>query len=244
MDEFVQIWRLLTVLAASAIGLRLLEVAARSRGLPELIFGVSILLPCVGIVLREVTIAQGPSLDPERLFWLRVVTGGVFVIGPLGLYLGTWRIFRPRRLWAALLCVAASAALLAAPVLRLVAGPEGPANPPLAVVAVFAGGYAWTAVEAFLYSRQMRRRSKLGLDDPVTTTQFLLWGIASACGALAVLCTLVTLVFFGQFSSQIPVANTLSPALGAIWIVCLYLAFFPPLPFQEFLERRATAEVA
>ena len=244
MGEFVQIWRLFTLLSASAIGLRLLQVAARSRGLPELIFGVSIFLPCLGIVLQEAVLAQGSALEPERLVWLRVVTAAVFVLGPLGLYLGTWRIFRPGRLWAAVLCVAASAVLLAAPVLRFVAGPQGPVHPALAVVAVFAGGYAWTAVEALLYFRQMRRRSKLGLDDPVTTTQFLLWGISSACGAIAVLCTLTTLVLFGQFASQVPVANAVSPALGAIWIVCLYLAFFPPLPFQEFLERRATAEAA
>ncbi len=244
MEEFVQIWRLLTALVAIVLGVHLLQVAARTRALPELIFGVSILLPALGVILREVILVQDLSAESESPLMMRVATVAIFVAGPIGLYLGTWRVFRPGRLWAGALCATGCAVLLAAPVLRLTSHSAGPGQPPLAVVVAFAGSYLWMACEAFLYYRQMRRRLKLGTGDPVTATQFLLWGVSSACGATNVLCTLATLILFGQRMSEVPRLNALDPVLGGAWVLCLYLAFFPPLSLQDLLHRRSISEAA
>jgi hypothetical protein len=87
-----------------------------------------------------------------------------------------------------------------------------------------------------------RRRSRIGLGDPITTNRLLLWTCNSMVGIVAIsISSLLHLQNRGPFA-DVRAAAALGIA-GLAGAILLYLAFMPPRWYLRYLELRSS-EVA
>jgi hypothetical protein len=179
---------LASLIASSALAIRLLRLARRTGEVPELLMGGAFLAAgVIGYVLLLIGTggAQAMPAETARLFFLAgyaAISGGVILT-----YLFVWRVFRPAsrvaRVFVGIVCptVAVTGLPFALPTL------DAPGAPIEGVeFAVFWLGHtvrvacgAWGALEAGHYYLVMRRRMRLDLADPVVTNRIALWGLAS-----------------------------------------------------------------
>ncbi len=248
--------RMLGVLALSClgavgavVGARLVLLARRTREVPELSIGL-------GLVL--ITVVGAPLSSVGRLPALvRTPVGdAVFVLGLLCslagiqlLYVFTWRVFRAGSQWARGAVVLAGIALAVEAAGILIASQRGetmeqilPHTRPwgLAIVAMVALAFAWTAVESLRYHARLRRRLALGLSDPVVVNRVLLWGVSGV--ATSLLCTgLAGSMLFGQTPLRDPLPLAIIALSGIVTSLAWYLAFLPPAAWLRLVRRRAAS---
>ncbi len=222
------------------VGVRLLLLARRTRGLPELAVGLACVCSgSLGMGLQ--TLGDTPPLEPP-LAHLSFAIGRVLVhVGILCQVLFTWRVFRAERAWAAASfwgIVAAVAAISLGGAWSGSLGDRDYSGPWfLLQVAVHVLGLAWGALESLLYWTRMRRRLGLGLADPVVTNRFLVWGMAIGAGALAVAAEGVLHVL-PDVGPQGTIAS-ICASFGATSMLGYWLTFFPPRAYCRWLAGRA-----
>jgi hypothetical protein len=229
------------VLANAVVGARLLARARRSRQIPELALGSSfVLMGALGYPLA-VAARRGLAGSDAAAGWLLAGALGAQDLGCLGIFVVTWRVFRPESRTAAC-AVAAAAALFAASLLGHAVTPgfsgarDGGAWYYLGL-ATRAAGFGWAALESLRYHALLRRRLALGLADPVVTDRFRLWGIATSAIVAG-----FAIFGFGRLSGG-NVAES-APVLAATSLTCLvsgsaiWLAFFPPAAYARRVAAR------
>ena len=235
-------------MVSTATGLRVLLLARRTRGRPELLMGAGMVL--IAGVGYPATLAAGFG-GPVGEMSVPVYAAGSFLtqLGIALIYAFTQQVFRAGVGWARgvvaagcvvmLLSLAGTSQSLAA---------ADPAEITYVVAQKWLGigmvGYSacflWTAIEGILHYRMARRRLALGLADPVVTNRFLLWGlfglmatginVASAAGnALAI------------DPSRSPIVLVPMGFFGGIASVLMTLAFFPPERYLARLRGAAKA---
>jgi hypothetical protein len=219
------------MVADAAIGVRLLWLAGRTRRLPELCMGLTLLgLGAVGLPLS--ILARSDALaDPDvRAALLRFALGAQDV-AVLALYVATWKVFRPEARWAAGLACAAGAGFAGS----LVGHSANAGSAYWVGFALRAGGFVWSGLESTLYVAKLRRRLALGLADPVILDRFRLWAIC--CGATVVgFAVFMTALLLGRNPAETPWLLAATSAIGLIAAVALWLAFAPP---RAYLARVA-----
>jgi hypothetical protein len=226
-----------TLATGLSVGVRLLLLYRRTRGVPELMFGLAALGTCLAGLVRGWLVSLGADASPFVTELVQVGFALLFAAAPLGMVLGTWRVFRPDERWARALAFALGAVLALSVVALWV--PE-PFQRTRSVVLLLAatGVSVWNASEALLHHGRLRRRMRLGLADSVTTHQFLCWGIAMVANTVTRLLALAT-VAFTRVEPLRSTAYVLPTALlGFATLAFLYLAFFPPLVLQDWLVAR------
>jgi hypothetical protein len=233
-----------------AVGMRLLALARRSRQFPELALAIMTLMPALGypamlvvILLERLSL---PGVTP-----IYFVTVSVMMVAVSMNYFFTWRVFRPDRAWAVVLC-GLGVWLLLAPVGGVAAHVEasgidaGIRNAwafTIPIVSASLFSFAWTAAESFHYFLGASRRMRLGLCDPAVCNRFLLWALASmswlSAGSLAafLLGLGVNPLSNGLFTASVGVA-------GLVNSLCMTLCFMPPERYIGWLQRRAVAPTA
>jgi len=233
----------------TVVAARLLGVARRTRGLPELAMGLGLLL---------VTVLGGPLAAVARLPALvgsvpgdLLFDGGMLVIllGVGCIYVFTWRVFRTGASWAKALMGAVAAALAMVWLGLVRANGQGetleeilPHTRPwgIALVALNGSAFLWTAVESLGYYRMLRRRLALGMSDALVVNRFFLWAVASfAATALSAVIAGTMLAGGAPVNDPLPLLciGSASIAVSVAW----YLAFFPPERFVRFVRRRGPA---
>jgi hypothetical protein len=234
-----------------AVGVRVVRLARRTGGFPERMLGISclagpgFLAPCM-VVVHAVA-------EPEALVRTAAFLGQVaYALFCTVMVLFTWQCFRPDDAWARWLArlsivvvvFAASAgaarALGLAPTLAL-RDMNHWAFRLIGIVSLV--GHAWTGLEAFGYYGLMRKRSKLGLADPVVTNRFLLWGVIAVCAILASGVPLVVSLLGGDSFHNVP-TRLVGAAATITGTACLQLAFLPPRFYVRWLAERAAAGAA
>ncbi len=237
---------LLVFLLLIAPAIRLIGVALRTRRTPELWGALFFLGTGIGIPLRLIGHAQALA-DPAAAAQLAMTTF-------------TWRVFRPAAAWARLLAALMILGILGSTTLLFLTGAtSNEQSLAMAVTnATRVAPMAWAFVESLRYFRAMRRRSALGLADPVVTNRFLLW--SCWVGGLALLPTLtLSLRQLGRLAAALGMSDAAaiaqSPLLGAtlraiflasglLAAVALSLSFSPPKRYLRLVQRRAArAEV-
>jgi hypothetical protein len=98
---------------------------------------------------------------------------------------------------------------------------------------------AWLTVEAFLHFGRLRRRSALGLADPVLMNRMLLYGVGSLLSVLTMLSTLVPALAWGIDPMENPVLRGIGATLGMPIGVIYYLALLPPARYCRWLQGTA-----
>ncbi len=234
-------------IASGVVGVRLLQRARRSRGLPELLAGTSyVAAPALGYPLAVVA-----SQLPNRAIAVPMHTIGelLLVFGCCCFLIFTMRVFRPGARWAM------SAAWLGSTVLvgsgigiahafiaySDAAEMNAHARLPLSgMVGVLALSYVWTALEGLRYYRMMRKRLALGLADAVVTNRFLLWTL-SGLTSVAWISYSALILAAGENLARNPINVSVTCAGGIANTVFLLLIFMPPAAYTRWVERSARA---
>lgn len=248
MEAFAAVSIGLLVVISLAVALRLLRLRRQTGGTPELLLGVMLLLT-VGVGYPALIAAGRTEGETARaLFGLsNVCTNGGFAL----LFVFTWRVFRARERWAALLAGAGVAVLMLNLVLRvhdaivqseLRLGGEAVGQSILQGAPVCAA-YLWTAWESLSYYAQMRRRLRLGLADPVVVNRFLLWGGMALAVFIGVVLNGVALARHVDILSS-PLVLFASSCTGLTQAILLFLAFLPPRAYLEWVRSRGPLAAA
>lgn len=229
------------------VGGRLLALARRTRGFPELAIGLGLLLlAVVGGPLAA--IGRLPALVGTATGDLLFATGLAVVQAGIGLFFAfNWRVFRPHSRLAAA-AVAAAGLALALEWLGLVRASAGgrtmeeilPHTRPfgIAIVLTLAAAFAWTAFESFAWWSRLRKRTEIGLADPVVADRMRLWGAAGV--AVATLCAVLALSMamgLAPMRHAVPLGCIALAAIVAS--VCWTLAFLAPASYREGVRARA-----
>lgn len=169
------------LLVSLVVGLRLLLLWRKTRGLPELMIGTGFLVGGAFGFIPEHLVVTGAiqgSWDGPILAIAELAIRSTAVLCAVF----TWQVFRPESSWARNLALGIGAALALAHLAH--PGPWATAETPLAWYAsivtaiVRSGAFAWAAAEALREGVMARRRARLGLVSPETASRFLLWGFA------------------------------------------------------------------
>ena len=97
----------------------------------------------------------------------------------------------------------------------------------------------WAMFEAFRYAAMLRRRMALGLAQPMMTHRFWLWGVGAAAQfSVIVIDTMMWLGTGGGLDGS-SAGIEVTAALGLVGAVAVALAFFPPISYVGFIEKRA-----
>jgi hypothetical protein len=234
---------LLMIFADAVVGIRLLQLARRTRQLPEASLGLSfLLLGAIGYPLS--TAARLGALPTEGAN--AALLGGAFLVqnlGCLGIYVATARIFRSDSRRALAVTALAGAAFAASWVGQ---GLADGFDPSVRGGAYYLGlvtratAFAWAAYESLSCWALGRRRLRLGLADPIVIDRFLLFGVATSA-------VFVAFAAFG--AGQLTTANVaesvwvlVSTSLaGVVAAVTTWLAFVPPDSYRRLVLERAAA---
>lgn len=230
-------------LSAVAVSVRMLILARKSGELPELLIGGG-LASLIFLALPLAGLGRLPSLIATPL------GDGLFAAGLGFLSLGiglisafTWRVFRPRSLFALLLVGLLSWASGVA-WLGLLQANHGASmeeifasTRPWAMlfVALLLAAFAWTAIEAGLHRSRLIRRLELGLADPILINRMSLW-LGSALGLVVLLGAILAAMSQGIAPLRsLPAVTAICLAASAVG-VCWGLAFFPPSTYLDWVD--------
>ncbi|MBW2242311.1 MAG: hypothetical protein JRH01_10015 [Deltaproteobacteria bacterium] len=218
------------VLASLAVGIRLLLLAARTRGLPETTLGFGLAL-MGGLAYPLTNVArQAQALSDETRTGLMVAAHVLMVIGVGCIAIFTWQVFRPGSRFARGGVVGILVALVACFIWQGISPgyrAGALAKEGLAIVGInglAAVAMGWTAVESLRYAALLRRRIPLGLAEPRIARQVTLWGMASGAA------TLIALVALALHAVGLDPATSTAGALvigpfGLVAAICLSKAF-------------------
>jgi hypothetical protein len=228
------------------VGVKLLWLGRRTHGFPERVVGFS-LLALSGVAWPLMLAARAEALPAPLLRAALAGASLAMALGWSGVFLFTWRVFRPGPGWARTLAGVGISVQLAAGLagaIRALASPDAamlraPAPSGLVLLLGAQGVYAWTAVESFRYRALLRRRIPLGLADPVVADRFGLWGWTGVLGGGSIAPATWAMLRGGDPNS---LASHL--VVGLCGLACsgvLYLAFLPPAAYTRFVRENAPA---
>lgn len=229
--------------AALAVGVRLLALCRRTRQLPELLVGIGVLgigpIGFGGMVAGMAVYETNPTLAA----WLLGVGNCAVLLGVLAQYVFNWRVYHAASSVALGFIVLAGTYVVGIIALRIFEIGFGPDDPTGAVRLSqnFAqvGALLWGSVEALLYWVKMRRRSRLGLADPIVTNRFLLWGIGAGAAGLGTAIGTVAAIVTGVTTLQADWVMASSSFHGFVAAVAMFLAFVPPKAYLRAVQRRS-----
>jgi hypothetical protein len=234
------------VLVSLVVGLRMLLLAARTRGLPELVLGLCLfLMGGLGYPLTAVA-RQAARLDLDVRTAFMIVAHLCIIAGAAALGVFNWRVFRPESDVARGACAALAAALVGCFVWQGITpgfaagavGKEGAAI--VAINLLTAVAMLWSGVEAAIFLARLLRRQRLGLGDPLVTDRMRLWCFSmTAASAIAVGSTV--LHFLGLDPAASIAGALLIGPLGLASSVATWLAFLPPARYRAYLTARDRA---
>jgi hypothetical protein len=179
------------LLAALIVGARMLKIALRTRGWPEIALGAFLVGQGVGAVLEAVAVAMPAGAGFAHA--LAALGKLIVVSATIALYIATWRMFRAKFGWARALAIGGSVFLVVVWVVGLF--DRGPIPVPtiadtspgtLVLLAVQLGAFGWWTVESALYVARLNRQRALGLVSPLVVRRCALWVACGICGAVGV----------------------------------------------------------
>jgi hypothetical protein len=237
----------LYLFAAVVVSIRLLVLAHRTRGLPELLLGLTFLLSgAIGSCLEVAGMVSAQlQAEPGQVGMLLMIGKCFAAAGVACFVLFIWWVFHRDQRWALVPATAVIAMALVALAGMAAAGTlsSGVSQAPwfwIEFVSRFAT-QCWLGLEAGRYYLRMKRRMKLNLADPVVTNRFLLWTIAAFFGAV-LMATVLAPAVFGRTHLLSHAALVVFGVSGAAAAACYWLAFFPPEAYRQLLRARAAAE--
>jgi hypothetical protein len=231
----------------AGVGVRLLRLARRTCGFPERVVGFSLFV--LSAVAWPLMLAASASLPEPAPRAARAGASLAMAFGWSGVFLFTWRVFRPGPGWGRTLAgVGISVELAAglAGVIRALALDDASAlsRPAPSGLVLLLGAevvYVWTALESFRYRALLRRRIPLGLADPLVADRFGLWGWTGVLGGGSI--APATWAMLSGGDPNTPWSHLVVGVCGLACSGVLYLAFLPPAGYARFVRENAPAPI-
>ena len=228
-----------------AIGLRLVWLSRRNRGLPELLIGLGILgIGPAGFALTVIAMLVGAG-RPGPVFAALATAQIAISAGAVSAYVFTWQVFRRDAAWARAAVIAAAAVFAAAFVGRLLTGsyalPLRLDSWSLVSSTNVIACLLWGSFESLRYHGIMRRRVRIGLADPVLANRFLLWGLGIGAAGLGSLIGNVAMLATGSGLGDLDGVTLSNSLFGLTSAVLMWIAFLPPAAWRRWIHARAAA---
>ena len=234
----------LYMLTISVVGVRMLALARRTRGLPELFLGTSLFVGgTLGAGLEAAAYSLVDTRGPEAVGPLLIIGKSIALTGFLGQALFVWYVFRRDALWAKVLV----GGILVPPTFAILAfldhGTWQSGNMPTWICLVeFFGrvsGSVWMLTESLLYWHKLRLRARLGLADPVVLNRFLLWSMAGVCGVLMLATSLPPVLVEESDSTLMALDLVVFALMGCATSALYWLTFLPPAGYLRWVRGEA-----
>ena len=234
----------LYMVTMTTLGVRLVFLSRRNQAKPELWLAIAFLLGGSVGASAEVVGSRflWPS-HPAAAFW-------AVGVGKLGSAVGlrfydyfVWRVFRPGARWAGALFAVLAAGAGAAIVAFVATGTveRGAMHSWFWLeLAVRVVSPIWLTWESLGFWSQMRRRSAIGLADPLVADRFLLWASGALSGLVMLICSVPPQILPREHPLQ-SVSLLLLALMGLAATASYWFAFFPPEWYRSRVAARARA---
>ena len=226
------------------VGVRLYALSVRNAQTPDLLLSVTFVFWALSYFLYDIPYAifLDEALIPPLFSFSSMFT---LHLGTITFALFTRAVFRNQERWALWLAVGMIGCLVVGVTGSVWVGDwdgEYPlSNPWWWVTHVgSAAPYAWMAAEGLAQYVKARRRRQLGLCAPQLCNRYLLWGLAGALWVVLELVSGAEYIVYestGQWSDSL---SLLSGSLEAIPGGIIWLVFFPPTFYRNWIYRIAT----
>jgi len=245
VEENAFIMEVVTGVVCLVVGVRLYALSRRTGHAPERLIAFTFLFWAVGYALYDIPyLLSGVEGSVPPFFAYTSLL--VFNFGNIAFALFTRVVFRAQERWAGALLVVIVGCMLVGVVGSAWVGDweqiDPVANPGYWPQTV--GGLApslWMGIEGFAQYTRARRRRKLGLCEPLTCQNFLLWGIAGTLWTVLEFVLVVqdhVYLSAGEWSNALGIANGL---LEIVPIAIMWLVFFPPAAYRRWIESAAAS---
>ncbi|HVN38251.1 MAG TPA: hypothetical protein VMW19_08790 [Myxococcota bacterium] len=231
-----------------AIGLRLVWLARRNRGLPELLIGLGILgIGPAGFALMVLAMLFGANRPAVAFVFLATAQLAIGA-GGLAAYVFTRTVFRPDAALARAVVWIAALVFAAAFLGRFATGTYS--LPMQLDLWTQIGSFdvivclLWGSFESLHYYGRMRRRARLGLADAVLTNRFLLWGLGIGSAGVGSLIANVVMMARGTAMMELDALTLSNSMFGLASAVLMWIAFLPPAGYRRWIEARARRAMA
>ncbi len=225
------------------VGVRLYALGRRTGQLPEFLIAATFLLWTLSYLFYDIpyVIVDSEELVPAVCSYASLI---VLALGNVAFAFFIRAVFRPDARWAmglvAAIAVSVVAGLVGSAWIGDWVGINPLANPWywLDSFGVFAPS-VWLAGEGLVQYFKARRRSKLGLCEPLACNRFLLWGIA---GALWMILEGVSTAndFINALTGQWSLLLGFGVALfEVVPVAVIWFVFFPPEFYRRWVEGSA-----
>jgi len=219
--------------------LRLIRLNLRTRERPELLFGLY--FGFSGAYYMTFNLPSIFGLEPWTITaeWM---VEWIYVIGVFPYLFFIRSVFRPDHAWAGVLVGLCSVTLLVGTAMGALGGDATYAIDSPWFLIQWAGytvPCVWMCVESLLSRQGARKRVRLGLCEPIVANRYLLLALFGCFQSLA---CLADLSFAADISSNQAVSLISDVLLGSSEIASvavLWLAFFPPPFYVNWITRRA-----
>jgi hypothetical protein len=245
MEGQAYIGELLAGIVYLIAGARLLWLGQRTGESPERLLGATFLFMGVSAAFYVL-----PVFSAFESLWTPLNFAGrvTFLPAAVMLALFTRLVFRPDKRWGGWL-VWGSAILIVTGVTGSALGGdwEGFSISNRWFWLEWAGAtvpFAWAGTEASIQYRRARRRMQLGLCDPLACSRYLLWALF---GALQTCSFLVLIPQYSEYETTSQFTATWDALYGASIIaslVMIWLVFFPPAFYRNWITKLTTIEDA
>jgi hypothetical protein len=235
MEESAYAAELVAAVFFVIAGERLIRLSRHSGEVPERLLGIYLALTGVAYLgwVLPVVVPLGPMAETTDF-----ISWAIYSIGVLPYLLFIRVVFRPTARWSFWVVIGCAGALaLSATVLTL----KGERYPGLGSTffwiqwAGYTAPCVWVTIEAALCRRNASRRAKIGLGDPLVTNRYLLLALFGGFQVLACLSDILLAIDFAANQAASASADMLLGAFELAGIAALWLAFFPPVAYVEWV---------
>jgi hypothetical protein len=219
--------------------LRLLRLNRRTGERPELLLGCYFGLSGAYYVGYNLPSLFGFEPWFGKAEW---ILEGIYVIGVVPYMLFIRCVFRPEAAWARVLVGYLSLLLLLGTVLGALDGSAiySFENPWFLVQwAGYTAPCAWMCWEAMLSRQGAQKQARLGLSQPLVVNRYLLLALFGGFQSLACLADLFYAADVSGDQGISLVSNALLGGSEIAAVTALWLAFFPPRFYSDWITRRA-----
>ncbi len=223
------------------LGSRLLWLSRSTRGVPELLWGLTWLLAAIENFSDALS---GVMPTPELKLTLRWVVAISFPLVVMAIFIANWRLFRPNAPWAKVVSILVSMTMVIIFV-HQVAGPgidvefAGTTRSLLNWVDNVAinAGLIWAAAEAWRHYRMFDKRWRLGLASRMLGLRYFMW-----FGSAAAMVFFWGILWLNQ-AIGLPVwlFDISLPLVSLVSVILMWITFFPPEALVARLDQEAPA---